>query len=336
MTKKFKEFILRKILKPEDYIVGYDGLTGDEIRINVPDVLQKGDSGASAEIQFSANSENWHFPAMENDKYVRFRVGLGEWSVTRFVGLDGVNGTPGIIAYYSADAQSWHATPEIGDQYIQFKLTDNTYTSPIKAFGVDGISPTIEIGEVTTAEAGTPASVTNSGTPQAVVLDFVIPKEESENTTNTTSGLPPNGNPLDFLIIDKQGEPKWLKGFLHINPNAVGLVNINSYAKKIFIDNNSIGDDFNLIVINFNMLLNNNIFADLQEMTIMISNMNIEEGIIVRLNIPNNVEISDNNVTGIADNNVLMIEGGKTKSISLQPIFNNEFNVYKIKATILN
>ena len=31
MTKKFKEFILRKILKPEDYIVGYDGLTGDGV-----------------------------------------------------------------------------------------------------------------------------------------------------------------------------------------------------------------------------------------------------------------------------------------------------------------
>ena len=77
------------------YIVGYDGMTGEEIRIKASDMVQKGELGASADIQFSANAENWHFPALETDIYVRFRVGLGTWSVCRFFGLKGDKGEKG-------------------------------------------------------------------------------------------------------------------------------------------------------------------------------------------------------------------------------------------------
>ena len=88
MVKRFKDFILRTLLKTSDYIVGYDGMTGEEIRIKASDMVQKGEPGASADIQFSANADSWHFPAIEGDVYVRFRVGLGTWSVSRFVGKD--------------------------------------------------------------------------------------------------------------------------------------------------------------------------------------------------------------------------------------------------------
>lgn len=40
---------------------------------------------------------------------------------------------------------------------------------------LNGLSPTIEINSVTTVSWGNPADVTNSGTPNAVQLDFVIP-----------------------------------------------------------------------------------------------------------------------------------------------------------------
>lgn len=40
----------------------------------------------------------------------------------------------------------------------------------------DGVSPTVEVGSVTTGAAGSDAKVTNSGTAQAVKLDFVIPR----------------------------------------------------------------------------------------------------------------------------------------------------------------
>ena len=47
------------------------------------------------------------------------------------------------------------------------------------ATGADGQAATIAIGTVITGEAGSQASVTNSGTANAAVLDFVIPKGDS-------------------------------------------------------------------------------------------------------------------------------------------------------------
>lgn len=47
---------------------------------------------------------------------------------------------------------------------------------PAGADGQPGQAATIQIGSVQTAVAGTPASVTNSGTSSAAVLDFVIPQ----------------------------------------------------------------------------------------------------------------------------------------------------------------
>lgn len=44
--------------------------------------------------------------------------------------------------------------------------------------GADGIAATVTVGTVTTGEPDTPASVTNSGTENAAVLDFVIPQGE--------------------------------------------------------------------------------------------------------------------------------------------------------------
>ena len=46
------------------------------------------------------------------------------------------------------------------------------------ADGADGAAATIQVGQVTTGEPGTPASVTNVGTENAAIFDFVIPKGE--------------------------------------------------------------------------------------------------------------------------------------------------------------
>ena len=97
MFKRFKDFLVRTTLNDQDFVVGYDGDTGEEIRVIVSGFRDslKGAPGASAQIQFSANLVNWHFPAMEGDVYIRFRVGLGAWSVSRFVGRDGRDGNDG-------------------------------------------------------------------------------------------------------------------------------------------------------------------------------------------------------------------------------------------------
>lgn len=48
--------------------------------------------------------------------------------------------------------------------------------------GKDGAAATVTVGTVTTGEPDTPASVTNSGTENAAVLDFVIPRGEKGET----------------------------------------------------------------------------------------------------------------------------------------------------------
>ena len=58
--------------------------------------------------------------------------------------------------------------------------------------GTDGVSATITVGEVTTGAAGSQASVTNSGTENAAVLDFTIPKgaDGASGVTDVTAGTP--------------------------------------------------------------------------------------------------------------------------------------------------
>ncbi len=193
MFKRFKDFVLRNILKSTDYIVGYDGLTGEEIRIEASKMLQKGDSGDSAQIQFSVNAADWHFPAVEEDIYIRFRVGIGQWSVSRFVGIDGENGTPGAVVQFSANNIDWSYTPSDDDVYVRFELVDGNFSPGIKVIGrdgKDGVDATIEIGSVTTGDPDTDASVENVGTPQAAKFNFIIPRGNSgvdgKGITDTT------------------------------------------------------------------------------------------------------------------------------------------------------
>ena len=58
--------------------------------------------------------------------------------------------------------------------------------------GIDGQGATIAVGEVTTGAAGTQASVTNSGTENAAVFDFTIPRgaDGASGVTDVTAGTP--------------------------------------------------------------------------------------------------------------------------------------------------
>lgn len=53
--------------------------------------------------------------------------------------------------------------------------------------GQDGITPTVEVGSTTTVSPDTPASVTNSGTNTAVVLNFAIPQGQPAEVVNQYS-----------------------------------------------------------------------------------------------------------------------------------------------------
>lgn len=67
-------------------------------------------------------------------------------------------------------------------------------TGPAGPQGPAGTTPTIQIGNVSTVSAGSPASVTNSGTSTALVLNFEIPQG-------------PKGDTGDFGPQGLQGEP---------------------------------------------------------------------------------------------------------------------------------
>lgn len=130
-----------------------------------------------------------------------------EW-LESLKGADGLPGKDGYtpqkgIDYYEGKDGKDGATPTIGENENWFINGEDTgkpsrgeqgekgepgYTpqKDIDYFdgaegqpGKDGKSATVEIGTVTTADANTKASVTNSGTDTNAVLDFVIPKGES-------------------------------------------------------------------------------------------------------------------------------------------------------------
>ncbi len=68
-------------------------------------------------------------------------------------------------------------------------------TGPTGPTGEDGDSASVVVGTTDTGEAGTAAIVTNSGTPQNVVLDFVIPRGANGVTgpTGATGVTGPTG-----------------------------------------------------------------------------------------------------------------------------------------------
>ena len=68
--------------------------------------------------------------------------------------------------------------------------------------GKDGAAATVTVGTVTTGDPDTPASVTNSGTPNAAVLDFVIPQGEKGDSAFTS--IKP-GTQEEPYIIQKYG-----------------------------------------------------------------------------------------------------------------------------------
>lgn len=82
-------------------------------------------------------------------------------------------------------------------------------TGPQGPQGPSGVSPTITIGAVSTVEYDQPATVSNSGTDQAVVLNFQIPRGYPGEDSNCLSvptivnELPEVGDPKVFYFVPK-------------------------------------------------------------------------------------------------------------------------------------
>jgi len=110
-----------------------------------------------------------------------------------------------LAAQLKSDADSGKFKGEKGDkgdpgeQGPQGEKGDTGEQGPA---GNDGEAATITVGSVTTAQPGTSAAVSNSGTPNAAVLDFVIPQGEKGDGAFTS--IKP-GTEDEPYIIQKYG-----------------------------------------------------------------------------------------------------------------------------------
>lgn len=141
-------------------------------------------------------------------------------------GTSGQDGTSSylFIRYYSSslandNSTEAHTTPQSGDKYIGIGVSNtNTYPGNTSlnwskyvgedgqngsdgSDGSDGISPTIQVGTVT---SGATASVTNSGTSSAAVFNFVLPKGDKGDDGRVTLHIITNDQ-LEYLESISQG-----------------------------------------------------------------------------------------------------------------------------------
>lgn len=84
--------------------------------------------------------------------------------------------------------------------------------------GTDGVSPTISIGNTTTLDPNSPATVTNVGTNTNVILDFGIPQGKQGVSDNCLSvptvvgSLPENADPKTFYFVPKKDDETTISG----------------------------------------------------------------------------------------------------------------------------
>ena len=113
-----------------------------------------------------------------------------------------------VKAITTANISSWNAKQPAGDYATktqldtkQDKLTAGTNITiegnVISAAGGSGSTVSVAVGKTTTGAAGTDASVTNSGTASALVLDFTIPQ-------GTTGSQGPKGNPFTYADFTEE------------------------------------------------------------------------------------------------------------------------------------
>lgn len=84
--------------------------------------------------------------------------------------------------------------------------------------GTDGVSPTISIGNTTTLDPNSPATVTNVGTNTNVILDFGIPQGKQGVSDNCLSvptvvgELPEDADPKTFYFVPKKDDETTTSG----------------------------------------------------------------------------------------------------------------------------
>lgn len=138
---KFLDFTTREEIVVDDYVVGVNSATKEEVKYPISQLL------SAIYVEYSADALAWHDTYNQAaDIYMRIKIGTnGDWTdEIRMVGVDGADGANGTNApqvkfLFSADGSTWHNTYESGDTYFSFSVNNGvSWTAAINFKGPKG------------------------------------------------------------------------------------------------------------------------------------------------------------------------------------------------------
>lgn len=135
------------------------------------------------------------------------RGAVGETGPSGADGVDGVDGSDGFSPIATVTQTEYGASISITDSNgtTTAQVVNGSQGEP----GTPGASATVSVGSTTTGAAGTSASVVNSGTSSAAVLDFVIPRgadgTDGIDGYSPTATVTQNTGSATITITDKNG-----------------------------------------------------------------------------------------------------------------------------------
>ena len=109
--------------------------------------------------------------------------------------------------------------------------------------GKDGAAATVAVGTVATGEPDTPASVTNSGTENAAVLDFLIPKGEKGDPGNSSiTEIEPGASQTQPYVINSISGVYHCKnqGWVQVLSEAQAILSGLTYQQPFFVGSNAL------------------------------------------------------------------------------------------------
>lgn len=136
---KFREFVLRRLLRGTDYLVGYDAINGEYIQISKEDLASSVAANATAQtltVQYSANRSNWVDSYAEGCHYMRIKVGSGAWS----------GAIPLCVSAYDVWKQQGHNNGTVDDFLASLKGEHGEAADPsaIQIQDIDGYSTLLQ------------------------------------------------------------------------------------------------------------------------------------------------------------------------------------------------
>lgn len=142
---KFLDFTTREEIVVDDYVVGVNSATKEEVKYPISQLL------SAIYVEYSADALAWHDTYNQAaDIYMRIKIGTnGDWTdEIKMVGVDGNDGADGAngvnapqvkFQFSLYEGATWHNTYEVGDTHFHFSVNDgSTWTAAINFKGPKG------------------------------------------------------------------------------------------------------------------------------------------------------------------------------------------------------